>query len=100
MAGIYKILGIIVAIVGILAGYLTASSIDASQVAGGNDLFSAMLQSQTVADALQRTRMTVGCSIAGVGICFGVVIFGIGSILQRMNRLAPHRGATKPDQPA
>jgi len=87
MARLYKLLGMIIAVVGIVAGYLAASSIDVGSAAGGADFFSAMLNSEAVVNALARARLTVGGSIAGIGICLGIITFGIGGILQRIDKL-------------
>jgi len=86
MAKLYNLLGIVVAVVGIVAGYLAATSIDVSPVTAGNDFFTAMLRSEAVTDTLQNVQMTVGFSIAGIGICFGIIIFGIGGIVHRIDR--------------
>ncbi len=74
-------------IAGIIVGYFIATSIDLSTVSGTNDLVGAMLKSDLVSGIVNRTQVTSGLVVGGMGVCLGIIMFGIGSILDRLNKL-------------
>jgi hypothetical protein len=76
-----------VGIAGIIVGYFIATSIDLSTVSGTNDLVGAMLKSDLVSGIVNRTQVTSGLVVGGMGVCLGMIMFGIGSILDRLSKL-------------
>ena len=76
----------LVTLIGIVTGYLTANSIDVSSLSATNDLVGAVLRSDVVSSALSRAQVTAGLLIMGAGICFGVIMFGLGVIFDRLKQ--------------
>lgn len=84
-------LGVVVSVIGIVAGYLVGTSIDLSTMPAGNDFIAAMLRSEVISSSLTRAQVTAGSIIAGVAVCLGIIMFGIGIIVDRIEKLS--RGA-------
>jgi hypothetical protein len=70
-----------------VTGYLTSTSIDLSGVAAGTDFVAAIARSEIVVSTVTRAQVTAGLLIAGAGVCFGIIMFGLGVIFNRFNKL-------------
>lgn len=84
----YKLMGFVIPIAAIGVAYVIVSNFDLRSVTTENDFITAMLHSEAVYQLSEKGKFVVGSAISVIGICFGLLSFGIGVILSRLKKLS------------
>ncbi len=84
---LYKFLGILMPIAAAVVGYLVLTMLNIREVSTENDFITAMLHSDGVYNAVEKMKSVAAVAIFALGVCFGIVTFGIGIVLARLKRL-------------
>ncbi len=84
---LYKFLGILIPIAAAVAGYFVLTLINIREVTTENDFITAMLHSDGVYNAVEKLKSAAAIAIFTLGVCFGVITFGIGIVLARLRKL-------------
>lgn len=87
---LYKFLGILIPVAAAGIGYLVLTMINIREVTTENDFITAMLHSDGVYNAVEKLKTIAALAIFALGICFGIVTFGLGVVLARLRKLGAH----------
>lgn len=88
MERFFKIMGFIIPLTAIGIAYLLATSFDLRKVSTENDFITAILHSESVYQLSEKGKLILGVAISALGFCFGLLSFGIGTILTRLKKLS------------
>lgn len=84
----YKVMGIVIPIVAIGVAYLLVANFDLRSVTTENDFITAMLHSESVYQISEKGKFVLGTAISALGFCFGLLSYGIGTVLTRLKKLS------------
>ena len=83
----YKIMGFVIPIVAIGIAYMIVANFDLRSVTTENDFITAMLHSESVYQISEKGKIVLGTAISALGFCFGILSFGIGTVLSRLKKM-------------
>ena len=84
---IYKVAGVFIAIAAIIVAVLLLSVFDIRQINTANEFINSMLHQESMVTITEQMKTYFSWGIGALGICLGLITFGIGVILSRMKRL-------------
>lgn len=88
MDKVFKIFGFVIPIAAIIVAYLLVTKFDLRSVTTENDFITAILHSDSVYQLSNQAKMLIGIALSTLGFCFGLLSFGIGLVLTRLDRLS------------
>jgi hypothetical protein len=80
-------IGILMPIAGALIGIVVLSSSGETSPPAQNDFIANMLQSEVINEIVQNIKMNIAVGVFALSLCLGIITFGIGAIMARVERL-------------
>ncbi|MGB5106099.1 MAG: hypothetical protein WBP29_01460 [Candidatus Zixiibacteriota bacterium] len=87
MDKVFKIFGFVIPIATIIIAYFLVTKFDLRSVTTENDFITAILHSDSVYQLSNQAKTLIGVALSALGFCFGLLSFGIGIVLTRLDRL-------------
>ena len=87
MAKLFKIFGFVIPLVTVVIAYFLVTKFDLRSVTTENDFITAILHSDSVYQLSNQAKMLIGVAMSALGFCFGLLSFGIGLVLARLDKL-------------
>jgi hypothetical protein len=85
---LFKIVGAAIVIAGFILSQILQSVFDVRQITTSNDFINAILHQEAVYAIAEQFKQLAAWGIIALGLCFGLLSFGIGVILGRLRKLA------------
>jgi len=81
---LYKLMGILMPLVALGIAYAVLTMINVREVTTENDFITALLHSDGVYQAVEKLKKVAAVSIVALGLCFGIITYGLGIVLARI----------------
>ena len=88
MAKLFKIFGFVIPLVTVVIAYFLVTKFDLRSVTTENDFITAILHSDSVYQLSNQAKTLIGVAMSALGFCFGLLSFGIGLVLARLDKLS------------